>query len=688
MIPRVLAALACLTLLCALVGGRGALSLLLAGAVLTLPGFALFGRPRSTVDAWLSALTGLALSSAGIVVAGTLGASFTPVTWLLVSLLASGMSVAGRRFLSQPKDAARTLVAFDSDARDGAALLWVVGLALALTAPALLGVGRSIDGAQRFAAFFCADLFKHAAYTGALASGPLPPADPFSAGDSLRYYWLSYVLPAAALQLGGSPLRAMDLLLGQTLLQTTAFATLLFALARRLGANAVAAASATLLGFASLHLDGLAAFLSAPYADLGDLVQVHNLEALDLTLLYGAPHHFAASSLYRLCLYVPQHQLAVLLLIGWAHLSLRPDAHVASVRAARMAMVAVLPVVSLLVAPPAFATIVFTRLGLIVFDRTAPARRARTELGVEALALAGAVCLIHAGAVLGAAGDTRPALDLVSSDRGPVARWLWFVPQLFTSFGGLFVLGALGAFLAFHGPLAGGISRLLPLAMLSGGFGCLLLAELVLPRSDLRINVQLKASFVGWVALVLGSAFVFQELRRPSAFLRGAVVAAALMLGLGVPSLVGDVLWHSLWPWDAPLRKRWHVAVPDADMAALDWTREHVPPGARFVQWPSASFLEGGVDAWVPVFAGRPVVVAPRAAVRRELRLQLARGVFRASSAGEASRLARELGAEYVYLSHALDPGEYARMVGVLGADARLFRLMHSTGQASIWRVM
>jgi hypothetical protein len=685
----ILPALACGVLLFARLGARGAVALLLAGCVLALPGFALLGRPRCTVAVWLTALTGIALSSAGIVVAGSLGFSFLPRTWLLTSLLVSAMAIAWRRYLITPQqDSAISDGGFAHHPRDTVALLCVVGLGLALSAPALLAVGVSIDGAQRFGAFFCADLFKHAAYTGALASGPLPPVDPFSAGDPLRYYWLSYVLPAAALQVAGSPVRAIDLLLGQTLLQTFALSTLLFGLARRLGAGPAAAAAATLLGFASLNLDGLAALFDAPYADMRELVQIQNLESLDLTLLFGAPDRFAASTLYRLCLYVPQHQLAILLLLVWAHLSLRPDAHVVRVRAARMAVVAVLPLVSLLVAPAAFAVIALTRLAMFFTDRSAPAQRMRAELIVEAIAFAAALLLIRAGEMLGAAGDTRAAFDLVQSDRGPTARLFWFLPQLFTSFGGLLLFCCVGAWRSLANPSRSGMVSVLPLALLGGGFGCLFVSELLLPRSDLRINVELKASFVAWIAMVISSALAFQELHRSSGAVKTTFVAAALVLGLGLPSIAADVLWHSQWPWDGALRKRWHVAVPRADMTALDWAREHLPAGARFVQRPSPSFLEGGVDAWVPIFAGRPVVIATRATVLRAPRLEQARRLFRSTDVGEASRLARELGSEYVYLSFALDPDHYARMLLVLGADARLFRLVYSAGQASIWRVM
>jgi hypothetical protein len=459
-------------------------------------------------------------------------------------------------------------------------------------------------------------------------------------------------------------------------------------LARRLGARPSAAAWATLLGFASLNLDGLAALLSGGYRHFGQLVQLQNLEPLDLTLLLGAPDRFAASTLYRLCLYVPQHQLAILLLLVWAYLSLRPDAHAAVLRAARIAVVAVLPLVSLLIAPAALAVIVLARLAMLFLDRTTPAQRTRAELMVEASAFAAALCLIRAGEVLGAAGDNRAAFDLLHADRGATSRFAWLLPQLFTSFGGLVILGFLGAGRSFASSAQGGLARVLPLALLSGGFGSVVVSELLLPRSDLRINLELKSSFVSWVGLVIGSALLFQALSRPSPALRKSFVAAACLLVLGLPSIVADVLWHSQWPWDGPLRKRWQVAVPEADMVALDWARKHLPQAARFVQRPSASFLEGGVDAWVPVFAGRPVVVAPRAAVRRAPRLEQARSLFRSPNVGEASRLARELGAEYVYLSYALAPDEYAPMLRVLAADTRRFRLLYSTGQASIWHVL
>lgn len=681
--------LACAALLFGRLGGRGACALLLAVAVFTLPGFALLGRPGSAVGAWLRGLAGVALSSAGIIVAGALGFEFRPRTWLASAVLATGIAWAIRYFSAKSGSARPEPVEVSvRDSHDALARACVVGFVLLLAAPAWFAAGRSLEGAHHFGAFFCADLFKHAAYAGSLAAGPLPPLDPFSAGDSLRYYWLSYVVPAAALQIGGAPLRAFDLLLGQTLLQTVALATLLFGLARRLKASPSAAAPATILGFASLNLDGLAAILAAQHLDLNELVQARNLEALDLTLLLGAPDYFAASSLYRLCLYVPQHQLGLLLLLAWAHVSLRADAHTAPARAARIAMAAVLPCISLLLAPAAFAVIAVARVGLFFADDRAPRGRARAELVRDGLAFVAAAALLWAGEVLGAAGDMRPAQELLRDYRGPATRFLWLVPQLVTSFGGLLVLGLFGALRSFARPSEQGLARWLPLALVAGGLGSLVLAEVFLPRSSLRVDVELKASFVSWVALVLGSALIFQELHRPSPSVRNAIVAAALLFGLGLPSLVGDVLWHWQWPRDRALRQRWEVAVPADDMAALDWARENVPSGARFVQQPSPSFLEYGVDAWVPVFAGRAVVVAPRAGVRRELRLEQARRLFQAAEAREVSRLARELGAEYVYASQALNPLEYEGLVRVLGSDERAFRRVYAGARAGIWQVL
>jgi hypothetical protein len=671
----------------ALAGVRVAGALALVWAVFSLPGFCLLGRPRSLQGLALGMVTGLAVSSLALFAVGLGGAELTARVGLAVPLALALATFAARHSLA-PAPLKPHVVkgeVLEETGHDRAAIAAaVVGLAC-LVLPALFGVGRLVDGAHRYVPFFCADLFKQAAYVGALASGSLPPGDPFSGGAPLNYYWLAFVAPATALELAGSAVRAIDVLRVQVLFTGITFVVLLFAVCRRAGASALAALGAVLLGVLSPTLDGIAALLLSPWLSYRTLVQQVNQEALDLTDFFGAPSHFAASTLYRLSLYVPQHQLAIALCLGWFLLAEEPRDRARTV--ASVLLIVALPLTSLLVAPSALFAMALARLFMLARASVELRRSSRIGALVELGAVLVAGGALLAGRVVAPAVDIAAVRGLAVSGVDAALRWAYFPVQLVTSFGGVGGLGVLGAVLAFRAS-SSNLARSVAAALLLSGLAGLVSGEALPRKTELSVNLELKASFIAATGAVIGCAVALDRLRALGAGARRLALVSALLVALGLPGAVHDQLFHGTFLFDPLARQRFHVAVPAADLAALDWARRATPRHARFLQLPRPSFLWGGPDTWVPIFGGRAVPAAPRASQRDELALRRAELVFSTESAAEARKTLRELGADYVYLSAALDPRRYGELVARFASAPADFRRVYAGEGVSIWQVL
>ena len=130
-----------------------------------------------------------------------------------------------------------------------------------------------------------------------------------------------------------------------------------------------------------------------------------------------------------------------------------------------------------------------------------------------------------------------------------------------------------------------------------------------------------------------------------------------------------------------------HVAIPTEDMDALLWMRRAIPPGTLVHQPPEAPFIYGGRDAWVPIFAGRPIYAGPRGVVTSHA-LEDARAISQEHSAAALWAICRDRGIEVLYVSRTLEPDVAPAREALLASDARRFRKLFGNGRVSIWRVV
>lgn len=629
-----------------------------------LPGFALFGplNPiRQPVQAALRITVGLAASFFLVLVTGFVSDQFNAV-WVICGICATVPLIL--RFRVGAVFCARTIGESPKFA------WWSAFSATVLAVIPLTGVGTIGDLEPAYRPFFNADFFKHLAIAQSISVGDyFPPVDPFGAhGGQLRYYWLQHVLPATGLQLFPN-LDPVRLLLAVGGLQTALFAILLFGLAERVGCGAKIAFFAALSGLLGLSFDGLAALLAQPTLGWLETASSVNVENGDLSVLFGAGSFLAATTLFRLGLYIPQHQLAAVFFLSWLLLA---DEGGGRALFGRMAVLVVIPATSILLGVPAVGALAV--VALLIRRDSSLCHLAAVAAGLLLPVFAGMLEIQHAGQLIlrTETGGLEPEL---------VWRLAWLPIQLFTSLGFPFAL----AVISIVSRKTSQFERRLivtPVAVVVAGYVC---AEALVSQGSMRVNVELKLSLLLGVLLVPAVANWLKLMRRGEVIPAHLVwVIPAGLLGLLTP--LHDIWWHSSMAATSD-SSRATTVIPADDMRALRWIRETLQKDSIVLQYPEPPFLAGGRDAWIPVLAGRRIVVSPRATNMDVRQLRSARELFEPDSGRLASDAARGLGADYIYLSRSLGPRESERVFERWESDPGLL-IVFQSGDVSIWRVL
>lgn len=655
-----------LGLLCFLSGPEVALSVLTV-TLFCLPGFALLGfvnpvtRP---LEAAIHAATGIAVSLLATLIYGCLCGKLSTSSQLIVLFTTSTIA----NFLSRGQP--HTEVPAD----DAPAPVWLIIIiaTLVLSVP-LSGAAPFSEVTPSYRPFFNADYFKHLAIAQALVHGTVPPVDPFGAiRGTLGYYWLQHLLPGAALRWfhAADPLRLM-VSIGQ--IQTALLLALMFGLALRCCGNVRAAAFATVIGFAGLSLDGIAAVLQAPETSALQRFSEYNVEALDLSTSLGAMGHIAATTLFRLCLYLPQHQLCAVFF--GAALSLEFMERSVAREYALATLIMAMPATSLLLGMPAVATLLLIRLWKLY-------KRQRAML----LALLSFPVAIALPIVTGMLDfdfarrlSTEPGIH--SSLAARLANLAWMPLQLLSSFGFVFI----AICVAPSAPWAKNLLRVELLAPLAVGLGGYFFAEAVLAPGRVQLDGELKLSIL--LALVMvpfSSGWILSMLRGRAPRWQRLLGLGVLVFGVITP--VHDMFWHShlAIPRDLPGQT---VTIPQPDMEAMRWIRENLPEDSIIQQFPEAAFLSGGRDTWIPVFAGRNVAVSQRASNATEVDQDLVQRIFKPATEGAGVAIAKELGIGYLYLSRSLQRRDYNLVRDAWGQVA-LLSCIFDNGDVSIWKLV
>lgn len=644
----------------------GALQGLVVITAFSLPGLALLGftnpltRPVATA---IHASVGIAMSLLVLLGAG-----------LTYGRLSPGLTIATIGFLALvcllvPRTKGGSTNNIHAGSADPA-WLTIILIAGMLLLP-LTGADAMTTEEPSYRPFFNADFFKHLAIAQTIAIGNIPPIDPFGASGSLRYYWLQHLIPATGLQWfpGTDP---FQLMIAIGLVQTILLTVLLFGMAERASGSPQAALIAVFLGISGLSLDGLAAVLDNPSLHWIDIASNVNQEALDLTTPIGAPYHIAATTLFRLCLYLPQHQLCAAFFLACMLIGL--DSSTQRTLLARAALILTMPALSLLLGIPSVVSLLLIALSVRPQMQVAATVLLLLGLSLFIPLATGMLDLGHVQHIASETWDTAKEASLLN-------RLIWFPPQLLTSIGVILLVGCWVFFL----PNAIRIDikiLALPLALSLAGY---IFAETFLHAGRLRLDLELKLSLLACLALVPLTA-VWIESASSGQIRTWQAVGPAILAIVGSISLFHDLWWHSRFAADLDTSGM-TITIPSADMAAQRWIKSHLPPNAVIQQYPESPFLiSGGRDTWIPVFAGRRIAASQRGTNTTPEQLSNARKLFDPIAPHEVSRKALLLGAEYLYLSRSLTPEGYRRIRQAWDEDRQLRRIYELDG-VSVWQV-
>lgn len=632
---------------------------------LSLPGFTLLGwtNPLSQpIASATRAAAGIGLSLVALVATGLAYGKLSPIQSLTTLAVVTIGCFTGAALTKRPSG----ITSYET------AMPWlaILGSAMMLTIP-LTGAATFSADSPSYRPFFNADFFKHLALSQSLAIGELPPIDPFGARSGpLHYYWLQYLVPATAMQWFAVNDPAA-LLKAIGIAQTALFTALLFGLAERTCAHPLAALIATLIGIAGLSLDGVEALLEQSGAWLETATEV-NQEALDFTTSLGARTHIAATTLFRLCLYIPQHQLCAILFLACLLLANKPIS--TATWLARAAMLTIMPLLSLLLGAPAVAA-----LAIVAAVDRQHRRSWLFELAPIPVAIA---ILVLTGMV-----DIRHAQNLVTDTIVPISepdlliRLAWFIPQLFSNFGVILFAACCAPFISR--PAAIPMSTLLiPLGCALTGY---ILAESLLPFGRMRIDSELKLSLlVNLVSVPLAAHWLAGV--QTALIPRWQAWLGVTLLGMGIASPLHDVWWHSRYAGTADASGT-TVTIPSADMQAQRWIRANISVDAVLQQYPEPAFLAGGRDTWIPIFSGRRLAASMRGTNTERHELEIAQALYSTDTEGSAADKAIQLGADYLYLSPSLTPKEFAKIRAAWQSDPKL-RCIYEVENVSVWQVL
>lgn len=625
----------------------------------SLPGLVLH-RTRRLGWTWPSGVAYAGLGAAtNMLLIAAVGAA---LDWFDVKLVVASSlattavaAILGRRFPS--KSAAGAPMAL------GRPFNVTIVVILVVTAIPMLVAGERTAEGLVFRSFFNADYFKHMAIAGSFSSGVLPPIDPFGAAARLHYYWFQHLLPGTALAMGGFRDSPLSVSLAIGLAQTLALATLIFGLARHAGGRATGAMLALLIGVASPSLDVLALF--GPNSTDGGLLWDINQEVVAATSLLGSHSEVAGSSLFRLNLYVPVHQLALLFFLAWLTLRARrppPEPLTTPLMAA-------LCCVSTLLGGILVTTIC---LHTLVTHGTNALSRERALL---------AACLVSLALpfVLGIVDlSTSHARLLVATDdliQSPWERAVWFLPQWLATFGPMVLLAL------WRGGCHPSEVRRISWTMVVVATVFAFLAEVLPISGHLRIDSQLKASFAAWVGVVVLAATPLSAIRAPQ-----VQVLAAVGGLLATVSLVHDLLWHTGLTAARSTLSADTVLIPTDDALAAAWIRQQIPVGSVLQDWPEPDFLKGGRDTWIPVLGNHPVRYGYRGTRTTETDLSFAKMLFDPDVTAQTIIDASRQKIDYLYVSRGKGGTTYARTIAAYRRLPNL-ELVYQNESVQIWKI-
>lgn len=645
-------------------GGVRGLAYLPIFALSTLPGlpigFALFGRHHAA--GWIGgAALGYALSGLAL--------------WLPVQLHLPGVAAGFSSWTIV------TLASFLSFRRVGPLVTvpsWTrrdtLALALVLLAvPGLVWLPftriGSLDneGNRRYRAYFTADFLWHVALTAELARMDSPPRNPYLVSRPLNYYWSYFVVPAFISTTGLLPFTHNYLTIN-ALCAGLVFVSMIFVFAWLTVPRAGPVAAGTLLALVAASAEGVHAMWTLwqrgrPFEELRHL----NIDAITYWFLRG----LTVDGLPRSLWYTPQHAAACALSL----IALAVPAYAPAGRPLTGLVSGIALGCALIVSPAiggAFSLIYgLTAIWCALRSRSRWfASLMTTATAAVPTVLALAWC-IFSGTFEGAGGAVAFGLSR-SAMAAPV-----MIPML-----------ALGPLLVIAIPaliLGWGLRIEAPIAAAVVGFSLFYF-----------VTLTTEPIWIGWrsgqILLVtlpaLAATTIAQSLnhRVSTVVVRIAVVMSMV---IGLPTALIDM--HNAQDVENAAMGpgfRWTVVMSPDSQAAVTWIRENTHPDA-VVQM---SVAPRGRETWtlIPTFAERRMAAGQPISLLRmreyDQQSQLADGMFKTHDPEEASRIARSLDVDFVYVDQ-VERQAFGDAAAEKFRDPRFFNEAFTSGSAAVYEV-
>jgi|GEM_PF-2508817 len=253
------------------------------------------------------------LISTGLVVVLVYLFSFSWLTLLGYLVITTGGLPVLLRSLGWPRDKKIPLRSWTRN--DYLVLVAGLALFLVLAVPPHLNMGRKTPFGYAFHGTFAANSLRDMAFIAELSKGEMPPSNPFFAGETLHYYWLSFMAPAAVYRILGKGASLQSLLSWHILLAGTFFLLTLFSALRLYTRRASLLGAGMFLGLLAGNYKGFYMWWTFSGDTWGFLDHVQHVAVEPSALRLW---RVGIWSLYHHLLVAPQHLFALaFFLMGW-----------------------------------------------------------------------------------------------------------------------------------------------------------------------------------------------------------------------------------------------------------------------------------------------------------------------------------------------------------------------------------
>jgi hypothetical protein len=658
-----------------LAGGWTALAYVIVYGLAVLPGLplgiVLFGRQHPA--AWIGgALVGYGLTQMAIWAVIVLNAAGL-ISFVLAWLLLFALTVLVARAIG-PAPVIRMAAWSATDTR---ALFLVLLLVPMLMGPPYASLGKTdAEGNRYYRAYFTADFVWHSALAFELGRFTLPPRNPYLAPRVMNYYWTYFLLPATVAQMtadtrgGDDRAPASDetvqrCLKANAILSGLLMIGALFLLVRSAVAAAWAAAAAVALAVVAASAEGTYTIIyflmrGQPLMGLQDM----NIDAITAWHFGGMRIDNIPRSLW----YTPQHTVAAALgLVGWiVGVAAGASAPLTAIAGAGLALGLATTMNPLL---GGCFSLIYGAMILVDAMRTPSGWRLVPRHAIAALPVVLAVAWGYTSHVVDGAGGVLQIGMAGLIKNSPIVT-------LLLSLGPILVPALLGL-------RSVAADRLRPVVIACAG---ILLGLFLL--YCVRIS---EGSWVGFRAgqILLISIPVLLARTLASIGPRTAGALATAILVAGLPTTLIDT-WNAQ---DINNRRpgpgfRWTLWVTPDQQRVFAWIRANTPRDAVVQMEPMVRAREH----WtlIPSFAGRrmaaglPISLLPLP--EYPAASEVVRALYQTTNADEASRIARRLRIDYLYVDQA-DTEAYAQGVAKFDTNPGLFTKVFSSGDARVYRV-